>query len=113
MKEEFISLEEKEKKEHFEEYGKMLDTLFVEDVIMPKVIDLIKKDSEKEKLQNIFDYFEDVSNNADEYLLNVFSVTTLEILGNEAEVLKKSKQYMGSVTAKLQREADLDLGRNV
>ena len=48
-----------------------------------------------------------------EYLLNVFSITALEILGNEIAILKIAKEYMGPITKKLQWEADIDLGRIV
>ncbi|MBR4670413.1 MAG: hypothetical protein IKO84_07425 [Butyrivibrio sp.] len=80
---------------------------------MPNVVDLLEEDTDKEKLQEIFDYFEDVSVNADDYLNNVFSITTLEILGNEKHILETAKKYMGPVTTKLQREADLGIGRRV
>lgn len=59
----------------------------------------------------MFDYFEQVSLDADDYLLNVFSITTLEILGNDINFLKIAKNYMGPKTMQYQREADLDLGR--
>ena len=93
--------------EHISEYGERLDTIVVEEIIMPEVIELLKK------LQVIFDYFEDVSINADDYLNNVFSVTVLEILGNEKNILEIAKRYMGPVTVKLQRKADFALGRKV
>lgn len=51
--------------------------------------------------------------NADDYLNNVFSITVLEILGNEKTILETAKKYMGSVTMKLQREADIAIGRQV
>ena len=61
----------------------------------------------------IFNYFEEVCINSDDYLNNVFSITTLEILGNEKNILEIAKKYMGPVTIKLQREADLAIGRKV
>ena len=99
--------------EHISEYGERLDTIVVEEIIMPEVIELLKKNQDEKKLQVIFDYFEDVSINADDYLNNVFSVTVLEILGNEKNILEIAKRYMGPVTVKLQRKADLALGRKV
>ena len=90
-----------------------LDTIVIEEVIMPEVLGLLKNDTEPEKTRNIFDFFEDVCINSDEYLNNVFSITALEILGNDKDILEKAQKYMGPVTKKLQKEADIALGRYV
>ena len=100
-----------ELEEHFDMFGERLDTVVVEDIIMPRVMNLLEKNCNEELLGDIFNYFELVSVTADEHLLNVFSITTLEILGNDADVLRIAKQYMGPKTTQYQREADLDLGR--
>ena len=47
----------------------------------------------------------------DSHLINIFSVTVLEILGNDKAVLKVAKQYMGEKTTLLQMKADKELGR--
>lgn len=107
----FFPSAKEEYRRHMEDYGKRLDTVVIEDVFMPKVVDLLKKNMEIDKLKEIFGYFERVSMSADKNLLNIFFVTTLEILGNEVEVLGIAKQYMGPTTARLQREADIGLGR--
>ena len=60
-----------------------LDTIVIEEIIMPEVIELLKKDEDKEKLKEIFEYFEEICLYSDEYMNNVFSITVLEILGNE------------------------------
>ena len=99
--------------EHTSHYGERLDTIVIEEIIMPEVINLLKNDIETEKIKRLFDYFEEVCINSDAYLLNVFSITSLEILGNDRDILKKAKKYMDPTTTKLQREADLDLGRKV
>ena len=98
---------------HISEYEERLDTIVIEEIIMPEVIDLLKKNNDEKKLKEIFDYFEDVCINSDDYLNNVFSITALEILGNEKNILETAKKYMGPVTIKLQREADLAIGRQV
>ncbi|SFU30869.1 DUF7674 family protein [Butyrivibrio sp. INlla21] len=102
-----------EKEKHIEEYGEMLATIFFEESIMPRVIDLLMTDTEYEKLRDIFYYFEDVSINADENLDNIFSITILEMLGNDRDILEIAKKYMGPETSKKQRQADIDLGRSV
>lgn len=99
--------------EHILEYGERLDTIVIEEIIMPEVIELLKKNTDEKKLTEIFDFFEEVCINSDDYLNNVFSITALEILGNEKTILEIAKNYMGSVTTKMQREADLAIGRKV
>ena len=42
-----------------ESMGEM-DTIVIEDIIMPKVISLLRKNEDKEKLTSLFGYFEDV-----------------------------------------------------
>lgn len=103
----------KELDEHIEEFGERLDTIVVEDIIMPRVIDLMKNLNNEKKIKEIFDYFETVSTEADENLLNIFSITVLEMLGDDKDILEIAKQYMGPITKKYQRDADLDLGRNI
>ncbi len=103
----------KELDEHIEGFGERLDTIVVEDIIMPRVIDLMKNLNNEKKIKEIFDYFETVSTEADENLLNIFSITVLEMLGADKDILEIAKQYMGPITKKYQRDADLDLGRNI
>ena len=103
----------KKMEDHTSEYGERLDTIVIEEIIMPEVIELLKKNSDEKKLMEIFECFEDVCINSDDYLNNVFSVTALEILGNEKNILETAKKYMGPVTIKFQREADIAIGRQV
>ena len=86
--------------EHIQEFGERLDTIVIEDIIMPEIIELLEKDADTKKLKVIFDYFEDVCINSDDYLNNVFSITALEILGNDKNILEKAKKYMGPITIK-------------
>ncbi len=92
-------------------YGKVLETVAIEDIFMPELIKLLDSDKEIELLKNIFDYFEFVSNCGNEHLINIFSITVLEILGNDKRILDIAKKYMGPMTVQLQIEADRDLGR--
>ncbi len=96
--------------DHKEEYVEILFTCVVEDIVMPCVLKLFEAD-DREKLREVFAYFELVSDRADRDLFNCFSVTVLEILGNDEQILRKSKEYMGPLTMKYQREADIALGR--
>lgn len=96
------------------DHGKVLYTVIVEEVFMPEIIKLLEKEDNKEKLKKLFDFFEKVSTCDNKVLVeNYFSVTVLEILGNDEKILDIAKKYMGPVTTKLQRQADLDIGRKV
>ncbi len=94
-----------------ERKGKLLETVVIEDIFMPEIIKLLKENTEKKLLGEIFAFFEDVSNYGDEHLVNIFFITVLEILGNEKEVLEVAKMYMGPKTTEFQIEADRGLGR--
>ncbi|MCR5736975.1 MAG: hypothetical protein K6G64_04920 [Eubacterium sp.] len=98
---------------HILEYGERMDTIVIEEIIMPEVISLLNADVETEKLQEIFCYFEDVSACSDKYLHDVFKVTVLEMLGNDIQIFEKAKKYMGPKTKILQKEVDISIGRKV
>ncbi|SCZ81452.1 DUF7674 family protein [Pseudobutyrivibrio xylanivorans] len=97
--------------QHILEYGERLDTIVIEEDIMPEVVNLLKRDLEDKKIADIFSYFEEVSISSDKYLHDVFLITVLEIIGNDVQILEKAKKYMGPETTKLQKEADVALGR--
>lgn len=96
---------------HKREYGEILYTVFLEDDFMPMVVQLLQDENTDEELKEIFVFFEVVSIQADDNLLNIFSTTVLEVLGDDRDILSKARKYMGPRTTKLQREADIDLGR--
>ena len=97
--------------ESVKEYGEVLETVVIEDIFMPELLTLLAKNEDAELLSNMFNYFEEIINKNDSYLINIFSVTVLEILGNDKAILKVAKQYMGEKTALLQMKVDKELGR--
>ena len=97
--------------ESVEEYGEVLETVVIEDIFMPELLTLLAKNEDAELLSNMFNYFEEILNKNDLHLINIFSVTVLEILGNDKAILKVAKQYMGEKTALLQMKVDKELGR--
>lgn len=107
----FLPSTTKKYHESVEYFGEVLGTIIIEDIFMPDIIKLLSENKNVELLKTIFSYFEDVSNNAEMDLLNDFSVTVLELLGNDKEILKVAQTYMGPKTTELQIEADRDLGR--
>lgn len=108
----FIFPETRKKKEdHIKEYEEFLPFVFLEDDVMPCILELFTENGDKVKTRELFDFFEKVSNEADENLLNLFSVTVLEILGNEDNILRTAQCFMGPQTLLLQKKADVELGR--
>lgn len=107
-----IPSSESEYRKSIEIHGQILETIIIEDVFMPKIITLIKEDTNISILKRLFDYFEEISISGDKCLLDVFSITVLEILGNDRSVLGIAQKYMGPQTMKLQVQADMNLGRN-
>ncbi len=97
--------------ESLEKYGELLETVVIEDIFMPEIITMLEKNEKIELLEQIFKYFEEVSNCNEEHLINIFSTTVLEVLGKERIVLETAKNYMGDKTMQLQIKADRDLGR--
>ena len=98
-------------RESIDYYGEVLETVIIEDFFMPEIIKLLTEENNVKLLKSIFDYFEEVSNCDDRTLVNNFSVTVLEILGNDKKILGIAQKYMGPKTTELQIEADRDLGR--
>lgn len=82
-------------------YGEVLETVIIEDIFMPEIIKLIKTEENTKLLENIFKYFEEVSNSTDSHLVDNFSVTVLEILGSDKELLEIAQKYIGPKTTQL------------
>ncbi len=92
-------------------HDEVLETVIIEDIFMPEIIKLLKEERNINLLEIIFEFFEGISNDEDAHLINVFSVTVLEILGNDNSILETARKYMGTKTLQLQIEADRALGR--
>jgi len=107
----FLPSSNNDYKKLIEDYGELLETVVIEDIFMPKIIKLLNENRNDMLLKNIFDYFEEVSNCVNDDLINLFSITVLEILGNDKKILKVAQKYMGNKTTQLQIEADRGLGR--
>ncbi|MBD5463891.1 MAG: resolvase [Lachnospiraceae bacterium] len=108
---EFLPTAKKECCESVREYGEVLETVVIEDIFMPRILDLLAKNENSELLKNMFNYFEEIIDKQDPHLVNIFSTTVLEILGNDKVILDIAKQYMGPKTVSLQIRADRELGR--
>lgn len=92
-------------------YGEVLETVVIEDIFMPPILKLLSENKESQLLGSIFKYLEEIIEGNDLHLVNVLSITVLEILGNDKVILESAKQYMGINTAVLQIKVDEELGR--
>lgn len=108
---EFLPSTSSKYRESIDYYGEVLEITIIEEIFMPELIMLLSENKNIPLLESVFKYFEEVSNCEDEYLLNIFSVAALEVLGNDKAILKVAQKYMGPKTIQLQIEADRDLGR--
>lgn len=93
-----------------EEYGELLETVAIEDVLMPRVIQLLIENQEVDKLKVFFNYIEEVVN-TDSHLKDILSITMMEKLGDNDDVLANAKKYLGATSKELQIEADRVIGR--
>lgn len=107
----FLPSAEDEYRKSIAYYGEVLETVIIENIFMPKIIILLSEERNINLLESIFKYFEEVSNDKDVHLKNIFSTTILEILGNDRSILETAQKYMGTKTIQLQIEADRALGR--
>lgn len=93
-----------------EEYGELLETVAIDDVLMPRLIQLLIENQEVHKLKVFFNYIEEVVN-TDSYLKDILSITMMEKLGDNDDVLANAKKYLGATSRELQIEADRAIGR--
>jgi F0F1-type ATP synthase delta subunit len=107
----FLSSSISEYGKSIEENSEALETVIIEDIFMPEIIKLLSEDKDIKLLKRIFDYFEEISNCEDNHLINIFSITVLEVLGNDRTILGIAQKYMGPKTIQLQIKADRSLGR--
>lgn len=110
---EFLPSTEVSHRKSIATYGEVLETIIIEDIFMHEIIKLLREERNIELLGSIFKYFEEISNDEDAHLINIFSITVLEILGNDRSILRTARNYMGPKTIELQIEADRDLGRKI
>lgn len=108
---EYLPSTRKEYIDSVEKYGEVLETVVIEDIFMPQILKLLSENRNSELLETIFNYFEEIINSDDFHLINIFSITVLEILGNDKTILETAKMYMGPKTILLQMEVDSALGR--
>ena len=60
--------------ESIKEYGELLETVVIEEIFMPLILNLLSVNREEKLLENIFGYFEEILNSDDFHLINVLSL---------------------------------------
>ena len=85
-------------------FGEVLETVIIEDIFMPEIIKLLRDEESTKPVKDIFKYFEEVSYCGDDHLINIFSITVLEILGDDMDILDIAQKYMGPKTMQLLNE---------
>ncbi|WP_078410737.1 DUF7674 family protein [Priestia abyssalis] len=107
--------------EHFEEYkpilqehidfnGEILNHVFFGEC-NDHFIKLIEEEKEISKIELLFDFFERMAIQGDDYVKELLSVTILEKLGDSKSVLKTAYKYMGPETKKASDEIEKFWGR--
>lgn len=95
--------------EHIEFYEELLGHVFFGEV-NEELIKLIANRKE-DKLQRMFDFYERMMQE-DITIQNVITVTILERLGDDPEILKEAYKYMGTKTRKASRDIERYWGRD-
>ncbi len=95
---------------HIREYDGRLDSVVIEDIIMPEIIKVIRTNDEA-MLVRLFDYLEEISLIDDAYLINLLTISVLEKIGDEKNIFNNAKRFMGEKTKSLQIRSDIGLGR--
>ncbi len=108
---EFLPSTLQEYKESVKRYGELLTTIVIEDIFMKEVVRLLIENEDKKLITQLFDFFEYAIENGDQELEWNLTVTVMEILGNDKDILAVARTYMGEKTYNLQTEADRGLGR--
>lgn len=76
------------------------------DVLNPYLISLLKLGKHEENLQVIFTFLEKLANHEDLDVQEVVAVTVCERLGDDPELLKKARKYMGETTLRFSQEIE-------
>ncbi|WP_335871882.1 DUF7674 family protein [Bacillus sp. 2205SS5-2] len=74
-------------------------------------IDFLVKEENSRDLVKLFEFFESMAIKGDEFVKELLSVTILERLGDNKEVLNKAYKYMGKETRKASDEIEKQLER--
>ncbi|WP_441422440.1 DUF7674 family protein [Anaerobacillus sp. MEB173] len=74
------------------------------------IIEYLEKD-ETDKLEKFFNFFEKMAIEGDDYTKELLTVTILERLGDDKEILITAYKYMGKETRKASDEVEKGWGR--
>jgi len=82
---------------------------FLGDVLNGYITELLRINSDKQQINKIFKFYEEMANSNDEYIKNLLQVTLLEYLWDEDMVFNNALKYMQLKTKEINREIALYL----
>lgn len=97
--------------EHLDTYEEFLGHVFFGDVLNMDLINLISGGSDQERLKRLFDFMERMMREGNNDVQNIITVTILERLGDDSEILKEAYRYMGTKTRTASEEIEQYWGR--
>ena len=98
--------------EHLDTYGKLLGHVFFGDLINSHLVELLRSEENRSRIEKIFEFINDMYANGEEDVRNVVEVTILEYLGDEPIILKKAFRYLSNELKEASYSVEKDLGRN-
>ncbi|MDF2804620.1 MAG: hypothetical protein K0S61_4525 [Anaerocolumna sp.] len=97
---------------HIEEYEELLLHVFFGDTLNKKILKLLSDDkNNKNQLYKVFNFLEQMALDKNIEIKEVLTVTILERLGDNKNLLKKAYTFMGEYTKKLSLEIEQFWGR--
>lgn len=93
--------------EHLEDYdGDFLAHVFFGDILNPKLLELLEDNQDIKEIEKIFSFLDRMAIEGDLDVQEVLTVTILERLGGDQDLLKKGYFYMGKATRKCSDEIE-------
>jgi hypothetical protein len=81
------------------------------DILTPYILRLLQDGDAGRRLIDIFKFLELLAADPDKQIQEVVQMSVCERLGDDQEVLRKARSYMGPATLQLSREIERFLGR--
>ena len=80
--------------QHYDDYGELLGHIFFTDEISIPLIELLKQDSDKENIQFLCDFIEDMWASGTMDVINIVDVSILESLSDEKKIWHSFGKYI-------------------
>jgi len=74
---------------------------FLGDILNSYVTELLRKNNNKQQIEKVFEFYEEMANSNDWYVKNLLQVTLLEYLWDEKIIFERAVEYMLPETKKI------------